>query len=143
MKNKLQFARSWTRRQIPRVNRSLHVLVVDDYRVGADSLSAYFMAEGLECQVAYGGREGVEMAVDWAPDVIVMDVSMPECNGYDAALSIRSNKHTEDIFIVAFSALDESEVRRSISDHEFDAYCRKGQSPLLLLDLIRAASIRE
>jgi two-component system, OmpR family, response regulator len=65
-----------------------------------------------------------------------MGISMPECTGFEAARALRLDVHTEGIAIIAFTALDEDEVRRYLADHEFDGYAQKGQSPGSLLALI-------
>ena len=61
---------------------------------------------------------------------------MPDCNGYEAARMLRHDPRTAALAIIAFTALDESEVRRNLTDHEFDAYCQKGQAPSTLFALV-------
>jgi two-component system, OmpR family, response regulator len=90
----------------------------------------------MECRVAYGGVEAVAIGIDWAPDVIIMDISMPECNGFEAAFALRHDPRTRGIAIVAFTALDEVKVRKHLADQEFDGYCRKGQAPTSLVGLV-------
>jgi two-component system, OmpR family, response regulator len=67
-----------------------------------------------------------------------MDISMPECNGVQAALALRQNGSTSSIAIIAFTALDEAELCRHLAGQEFDGYCQKGQSPANLLALVMA-----
>lgn len=117
-------------------NEKLRVLIVDDNVNAAVALEAYFSYENFEPRSVFGGRAAIEMSTEWRPHVILMDISMPGCNGFDAALALRKNSLTRDIAIVAFTALDESEVRRHLSDHEFDAYYQKGQPPSNLTSLI-------
>jgi two-component system OmpR family response regulator len=83
-----------------------------------------------------GGMEAVKVGVAWRPHVIVMDISMPRCNGFQAAVALRNDKRTRGIAIIAFTALDEMEVRRHLTDKEFDGYCQKGQGPAHLAALI-------
>lgn len=129
-------ARVWTSRKIACDSGPLRVLVVDDNKNAADALTMYLQQENLDVKAAYGGRAAVDRSEEWMPHLIVLDISMPEYSGFDAALCIRANSRTAHIAIVAFTALDESEVRRQLSDHEFDAYCQKGQPPTKLLDLL-------
>jgi CheY-like chemotaxis protein len=58
-----------------------------------------------------------------------MDISMPECNGYEAARALRRHPKTRNVVIVAHTALDEREVRGQQNDDEFDGYLQKGDSP--------------
>jgi CheY-like chemotaxis protein len=114
------------------------VLVVDDNHNAAEALAAYLTSEHMESRVAFGGVEAISMATDWVPHAIIMDISMPECTGYQAALALRQDQRTRKIAIIAFTALDEVEVRQQVVDSEFDGYCQKGQSPTHLVALILA-----
>jgi DNA-binding response OmpR family regulator len=116
----------------------LRVLIVDDNQNAAQALAAYFAGEEMECRVAFGGEEAIAEGNAWSPHVIVMDISMPGCNGFEAALALRRGPRTSGITILDFTALDETEVRRHLVGHEFDGYCQKGLPPTHLLALIAA-----
>lgn len=126
----------WTRRRVQLDGERLRVLVVDDNTNAAHALAMYLGFEDIECRLAYGGAEAVQIATDWLPHAIAMDISMPGCNGFQAATALRANARTCGIAIIAFTALDETEVRRYIVDHEFDGYCQKGKGPNHLVSLI-------
>ena len=55
----------------------------------AHALAAYLLFENTECRVAYGGVEAVAIGIDWVPDVSILDISMPECNGLEAVFALR------------------------------------------------------
>ena len=112
------------------------VLVVDDNQNGALALATYLSLEQIEARTAFGGRQAIEAAAVWLPHVILMDVSMPECNGIEAACVLRRDTHTCGIAIIAFTALDETEVRRHSHNNEFDGYLQKGGSLIQLVELI-------
>ncbi|KQR77268.1 hypothetical protein ASG35_13245 [Burkholderia sp. Leaf177] len=116
----------------------LQILVVDDNVNAAEALAAYLTFERMQCRVAFGGREAILMATSSVPHAVVMDISMPECTGFEAALALRQDQRTLGIAIIAFTALDENEVRRHAVGNEFDGYCQKGQSPVHLVTLILA-----
>lgn len=61
---------------------------------------------------------------------------MPDCTGFDAARALRGDHRTAAIVILAFTALDETEVRGQAGERDFDGYCQKGQSPTCLVRLI-------
>ncbi|QIE29497.1 Cell cycle response regulator CtrA (plasmid) [Caballeronia sp. SBC1] len=128
----------WTNRRVQAGAAQLRVLVVDDNSNAAHALAAYLSLEDIDCRIAFGGAEAIDVGTDWAPHVIIMDISMPDCNGVQAAIALRNSPCSSDIIIVAFTALDEDEVRRHLIGHEFDAYYQKGQSPSLLLALVMA-----
>lgn len=117
-------------------NAPLRVLIVDDNRDAAEALSAYLTFERMECRVALGGLQAISIGTAWAPHAIIMDISMPGFTGIEAALALRQEPVTSEIVIIAFTALDEADVRRQTVAGQFDGYCQKGQSPALLVALI-------
>lgn len=128
----------WTTRRLDVDSLQLRVLVVDDNMDAGDALSAYLSIENIDCRVAYGGRQAIQTAIDWDPHVILMDISMPECNGFEALLAVRHDARTAGIAIVAHTALDEAEVRRQVLHEKFDGYFQKAQSPQALIAFIRS-----
>jgi len=133
LKNSL--ARPWTERRISS-QRPLRVLVVDDNENGANALAAYLSVVPMECRIALGGAEAIEVGTAWLPHVIVMDISMPGLDGFEATNTLRRDLRTGSIVIIAFTALDEAEVLRHLTHATFDGYCQKGQSPTVLVALI-------
>jgi len=66
------------------------VLVADDERVIADTLAMILNQSGFTARVAYTGEKAVELAAEYAPDMLISDVIMAGLNGIDAAIKIRS-----------------------------------------------------
>jgi len=115
----------------------LRVLVVDDNRNAAEAMASYLSFENMQCRVAFGGFEAIAIGTHWAPHVILMDISMPECNGYEATFALRQDKRTSGTIILAFTALnDDGDVRKHLVDHLFDGYSQKGQPPSKLATLV-------
>ncbi|MQA90637.1 MAG: response regulator [Gemmatimonas sp.] len=79
------------------------LLVEDDDEVRA-ALQFLLRCEGFEVEVAANGREGIQLARSLLPDVIVMDLVLPEMNGFDAAAVLRSGVETSRIPLVAVTA---------------------------------------
>jgi CheY-like chemotaxis protein len=92
---------------IPAENKTigpgLRILVVDDNRDGAASLSMMLKMLGNEVRTAYDGLEAIERAEDFRPEIILMDVGMPRLNGYEATKQIRGLEWGKDIIIVALT----------------------------------------
>lgn len=65
------------------------VLVIDDDRLVADTLSMIYRANGYECEARYSAAEGFERARDFAPDLLLCDVTMPEENGVELATRVQ------------------------------------------------------
>ncbi len=67
------------------------ILIVDDNEDNRDVLARRLQRRGFDITVAIGGREAVKQAADDAPDLILMDMNMPELDGWEATTQIRSN----------------------------------------------------
>lgn len=65
------------------------VLVADDERVIADTLSMILNQSGFEARAVYSGEKAVEVAPDYSPDMLISDVIMADLNGIDTAIRIR------------------------------------------------------
>jgi CheY-like chemotaxis protein len=127
----------WTKRSFELAGMPLRLLVVDDNHNAADAMASYLSFESMECRVAFGGLEAIAIGTHWAPHVILMDISMPECNGYQATFALRQDRRTSGTVIVAFTALnDDGDVRKHLVDHSFDGYSQKGQPPSKLAALV-------
>jgi len=127
----------WIRRSFELAGMPLRVLVVDDNQNAAAAMASYLSFESMECRVAFGGLEAIAIGTHWAPHVILMDISMPECNGYEATFALRQDSRTSETVIVAFTALDDDgDVHKHLVDHSFDGYSQKGQPPNKLAALV-------
>ncbi len=82
---------------------SRRVLVVDDNRDGAESLAMMLRLLGDEVRTAHDGVEAVEVAEQFRPQVILMDVGMPRVNGLDATRRIRAQEWGRGITIIALT----------------------------------------
>jgi CheY-like chemotaxis protein len=134
--SKNSLARPWSERRVTSPTTPLRVLVVDDNQNAAEAIAAYLSLATAECRIALSGAQAIELGAVWLPHIIVMDISMPDINGIEATAALRRDLRTNDIIIVAFTALDESEVLRHLTHLIFDGYCQKGQSPAALVALI-------
>lgn len=89
------------------------VLIVDDEVDLADLLAYNLDAAGYDTRVAHNGRAGIEAAKDFRPDIVVLDVMMPELNGIEVAERLRADSATRDTPILMLTARAEEadEVR--------------------------------
>ena len=128
----------WSAREVQVLHELPRVLVVDDNAGAADALATYLSYEGVEARSANGCAQALQCVKDWVPDVVVLDIMMPERDGYETAIALRSYLPTQSLGIVAFTSLDEEHVRETArSRHNFDGYCQKGTAPTALLALLR------
>ncbi len=98
------------------------ILYVEDDEDSIYMLSNRLQREGFEVLVARTGVEGVELANGENPDLIIMDLVLPEMDGFDAARRIRTSKETSGIPIVALSASVLPENQHRAIDAGCDAF---------------------
>jgi CheY-like chemotaxis protein len=110
------------------------VLVVDDNRDSADSLVTAFAVLGHEAVAAYGGREALARIDDTKPSLIVLDLSMPEMDGYTLARAIRALPAYAAVPMVALSGFGSEADRAKSREAGFDRHMLK---PFDLVDLER------
>ena len=79
------------------------ILVVDDNVDAADTLALLLETLGAVVAVAYGGREALEAVTRFKPDVLLLDVGMPEVNGYDVARKIRATPGHDTLLLIALT----------------------------------------
>lgn len=84
------------------------VLVIDDSTASARQLFEA-LGDSFEVLVATHGAEGIEVAAAQSPDLILLDVVMPEPNGHEVCLGLKRNPRTEDIPIIFITARDDEE----------------------------------
>jgi two-component system, cell cycle response regulator DivK len=109
------------------------VLVVDDHADARELLTLIIETRGYSVATAANGREAVEAAGRARPDAIIMDLFMPEMDGYEAAHVLKADPHLASIPILAYTA------RSSPPDMEaglFAACCTKPCHPEDLLETL-------
>jgi len=85
------------------------VLIVEDNEMNRDMLSRRLVRRGFEVIVAVDGKQGVEMAGAEKPDIILMDLSLPQLDGLAATRRIRAQENSGRVPIVAVSAHDSAD----------------------------------
>jgi DNA-binding NtrC family response regulator len=78
----------FARRKTPAAPKLPRILIVDDDSAGADSLGFMLSHAGYETRVGYSGKEAIEAASQFKPDMLICDVRMPEIDGIQAAIEI-------------------------------------------------------
>jgi CheY-like chemotaxis protein len=81
-----------------------NILLVEDAELSADIMKKELEYLGYDCVVAQDGKEAVQKAGDALPDLILMDICMPEMDGLEATAEIRKNPRTKAIPIIAVTA---------------------------------------
>jgi CheY-like chemotaxis protein len=101
------------------------ILVVDDNEDSAMSLAMLLEISGHEVRTANDGLESIDVAEEFRPDVVLMDIGMPKLNGYDAASRIRAQPWGERMILVAVTGWGQEEDRRRTAEAGFDSHLVK------------------
>ena len=99
------------------------ILLIEDNELNRDMLSRRLQKRGYQVVAAVDGESGVAMAQSEAPALILMDVSLPGIDGWEATRRIRAGPHTSHIPIVAltaYAAPDDRERARAVGCDDFD-----------------------
>ena len=80
------------------------ILLVEDNEMNRDMLSRRLIRNGHEVSIAIDGQQGVDMALSQLPDLILMDMSLPVIDGWEATRQIRANDATRRIPMIALTA---------------------------------------
>jgi two-component system, cell cycle response regulator DivK len=101
------------------------ILVVEDNEWSRDILARRLSRRGYQVICAADGRRGIAMAHDQSPDLIVMDMSLPEIDGWDAVRRLKADPATRAIPIVALTAHAMASDRKRAMDAGCDDYHTK------------------
>jgi two-component system, OmpR family, response regulator len=113
------------------------VLVVEDDPEINELVGAYVQIAGFEYESALNGTQAVEKARTGRPSLIVLDVMLPDFDGFEVARRLKGESHTREIPIVMLTALDRDEYRQKGKTAGAVDYLTKPFDPDRLMDAIR------
>jgi CheY-like chemotaxis protein len=118
--------------------RRTRVLIVEDNQDVADSLRYLLGLRGYEVRVAYTGPEGVRLAQEWPPEVVLCDLGLPGLDGYGVATALRQHPATAQARLIAVTAYGSDEARRRSQEVGFEQHLVKPVDPGVLLEVLAA-----
>jgi len=112
------------------------VLLIEDNKNIIKVISMLLKNEGFDLKVEKDGVNGVETALEWEPDLILLDIKLPKMNGFLVCETLRDNEKTADIKIIIVSAKAEEEDIQRGFELGADEYLTKPINPDELLEVI-------
>jgi two-component system, cell cycle response regulator len=94
-----------------RMKQSSTVLIVDDQKFGREALQVALEAEGYNLVAAGSGPEALELAAGIRPDVVLLDVMMPDMDGFEVCRRIRQDPLLSEVPVILVTALDDRQSR--------------------------------
>ena len=116
-----------------------HLLVVDDNKVNRLLLSRSLEQQGHSVETAENGRQALEMLRSKPFDLVLLDIQMPEIDGYEVLSQLTSDLHLRDIAVIMTSALDELDSVVKCIEMGAEDYLTKPVNPVLLRARIGAS----
>ncbi len=112
------------------------MLVVDDNVDAAQTLAAILELHGHDVRVAYSGADGLRIAAEWKPEIGVLDIGIPDLNGYELCRGIRERCLDEQPLLIACTGWGQQEDVQRALEAGFDHHLVKPVEPAAVLRLL-------
>jgi len=109
--------------QVP--NHQYDILLIEDNLATIRLITSYLESKGYICKGVVSGKRGLEEIENSHPKLILLDIILPDINGYDICKQIKSKKKYRDIPVYFLTAMPGSEVEKNIKDTQADGYILK------------------
>lgn len=103
------------------------IAIIEDDPVISQMYRMKFEADGFDVQLANNGKRGVALVETYNPDIILLDLSMPEMNGVDALTIIRKNKWGRDVPVIILTNLGVEESPKQLKTLNVHSYIVKAE----------------
>ncbi len=115
------------------MKKGMHILVVDDDQKVLDQLQSQLAEEGFEVTTALNGKIALELAEKKQPDIVTLDVMMPEMDGYETCFHLKENPKTNQIPVIMVTSRGKMKSRLTGMTFGADFYIAK---PFEINDLL-------
>ena len=107
-------------------DKPMEILVVDDDEKAVKCIRVILENAGFRVLTAYGGKAGIELAINNNPDMIILDLMMPDISGFDVVEKLRKHQKAKNIPIVICSSKDITEEDKKVLNGNIMAIVQKG-----------------
>jgi DNA-binding response OmpR family regulator len=119
------------------------LLLVDDDVDFCEATKLLLESKGYQVDLAYDGKTGLEKVRAGKPDLVILDVMMPEINGYDVCVILKQDPELKDTPVILLTAVDQAVFRTTYTKHmglmtEADDYIAKPVEPEELAKRVEA-----
>ena len=122
----------------PPAGRSRHVLVVDDNVDAAETLALILQLDGHSVHVAHGGQQALSVAATLRPEIVFLDIGLPDISGYEVAKRLRALPALQGTRLVALTGWGAAGDRQQAREAGFDLHLTKPVSPDSLAQAVAA-----
>ena len=114
-----------------------HLMLVDDDKHSREGYQLYLSGKGFRVHAFDGGVDALDFVKSSSPDLVVLDLGLPDVDGWEVARRLKDNAHTRDIPIIAFSGRSMHHEQVSALRAGCDVYLTKPCDPDRLLGAIQ------
>ena len=114
------------------------VLLVDDHQVACKSTAILLEMSGYRVRTAFNGRTAIEIAGEFSPDVIILDIRLPDIGGFELLGRLKQLKEMQMSKFIALTGFEEETARQSRTGVEFHHFLRKPVDTSQLKALLNA-----
>ena len=114
----------------------LRILIVDDNRDAADTMARILSLKGHETRVAYTGRDAIGASDEMRPEVVFLDIGLPDITGYQVALELGARDYRDALTLVALTGWGMDKDRERSRDAGLEHHLTKPVSARTVLDLL-------
>jgi len=114
-----------------------NVLIVDDSNTNNILLENILLGEGIQSSIAYNGIEAIEIATTEKPDLILLDIMMPEKDGFTVFSELKDNIETKSIPVVFITARNDSELKQKALNAGAIDFIEKPINVNYVIDLVK------
>lgn len=121
---------------MPHATTQRRILIVDDNRDAADLLAQVLELHGHITRAAYDGQAGLAAIEVFRPDLLFLDIGMPQLDGYQVALRVRQMQHIPQPLLIAFTAWSDDAAKARVRAAGFDQHLTKPADFEVLLETV-------
>lgn len=111
------------------------ILIIDDYVDVTDSLAQWLRVAGHTVETAYTGEQAIEAAAAFKPQIILLDIGLPDSSGFEIAKQLRALPHQEKFLLVAVTGYGQESMRKAVLQAGFDEHFAKPMNPIKFLSI--------
>jgi CheY-like chemotaxis protein len=113
------------------------ILIADDNRDAADTMGMLLEFGGHEVIIAHSGNQALQLGRDHRPDVVILDIGMPDLNGYDVARTARNEDWGKSAYLIALTGWGQAEDKERARMAGFDRHLTKPVDPDLVEEILK------
>ncbi|MFZ6655795.1 ATP-binding protein [Undibacterium sp. TJN19] len=110
---------------IAQADLSRKILVIDDNHDTAETMTDMLMLLGYDSRCAFDGKSGLLIAAEFKPSVILLDIGLPDMNGYEIARRVRAEPWGKSVYLIAATGWGQNADRQHALDAGFDSHLTK------------------